>query len=342
LLQVIAENAQALEDRAPWKPRYRKTWDRAPVAAAVNVLVAVGHAGPGVPLGINLPNSQAIRQEHGSKSVLLANVMAGIRAALSDRALEEFVPPEERDLERRYRRVAGDAMVALHEIVGHGSGRVAEGLKGDPATYLLETYSTLEETRAELVALHHIFDPVLVEQGVLPHPRAAEAALRGYLRQDLLQLRRVEAGDRFTDDHMRATHLIAQYLARECGCVELRLVGGEHFPIITDLGKARAAVAALLAEVMRIKAEGDVAAARALVDGYGTRFDPALRDEVVRRAREAGIPRYFAFHMPTLVAIRDEEGDIVDVLLDEVEDFDSMMLRWDLEGLALRRGSAAP
>ena len=329
VLHVLAENAQHFEDAAPWKAKYKKTWGRIPVANAVNVLVGIGHAGPNVPLGINLPNSQSIRETHGSKSVFLVNVMDAVSAALSDRALEAFVPPEEQAAERAYRRQVGQVMVGLHEVVGHGSGKVSPDLAGDPSDHLKETYATLEEARAELVALHHVFDPVLVQTGLLPHPAAAEVALRGYLRGDLLQLRRVETGDRFDDDHMRATHLIAEFLRTGCGCVEMRVIDGARFPVITDLEKAREAVAKLLTEVMRIKAEGDYKAARTLVDTYAVHFDPALRDEVVRRAREAGIPQFYAFHMPGIVALRDETGAILDVLLDDAEDFDAMMLRWD-------------
>ncbi|MFH1533043.1 MAG: hypothetical protein ABIK09_20145 [Pseudomonadota bacterium] len=329
ILRVLSENAQHFEDAAPWKAKYRKTWGRVPVANAVNVLVGVGHAGPNIPLGINLPNSQAIREEHGSKSVFLVNVMDAVRAALSDRALEGFVPPEEQAAVRLYRRSVGQVMVALHEVVGHGSGKVSESLEGDPADHLQETYATLEEARAELVALHHVFDPLLVKTGLLPHAAAAEVALRDALRADLLQLRRVETGDRFDDDHMRATHLIAEHLRKRGDCVEMRVIDGDHYPVITDMGKARKAVAALLTEVMRIKAEGDYKAARALVDTYAVHFNPGLRDEVVRRAREAGIPQFYAFHMPGVVATRDEAGAIIDVRLDDSEDFDAMMLRWD-------------
>ncbi len=329
VLKILAENAQHFEDAAPWKAKYRKTWGRIPVANAVNVLVGIGHAGPNVPLGINLPNSQTIREKHGSKSVFLVNVMDTVQAALSDRALEEFVPPEEQDAVRRYRHKLGRVMVGLHEVVGHGSGRVSEDLKGDPSDHLKETYATLEEARAELVALHHVFDPILVETGLLPHPAAAEVALRGYLRSDLLQLRRVESGDRFNDDHMRATHLIAEYLKKRGDCVEMRVINGDHYPVIIDLAKARKTIATLLAEVMRIKAEGDYKAARTLIDTYAIHFDSDLRDEVVRRAREAGIPQFYGFHMPGIHAIRDGSGAIIDVLLDYSEDFEAMMLRWD-------------
>lgn len=329
VLRVLAENAQRLEDAAPWKAKYRKTWGKVPVANAVNVLVGVGHAGPNVPLGINLPNSQAIREKHGSKSVFLVNVMEAVRAALSDRALEAFVPPAEQEAVRLHRGRVAQVMVSLHEVVGHGSGKVSEDLVGDPSDHLKETYAAIEEARAELVALHHVFDPLLVQSGLLPHPMAAEVALRGYLRADLLQLRRVETGDRFDDDHMRATHLIAEYLKQRCKCVEMQRIDGDHYPVITDIDKARKVVASLLAEIMRIKAEGDYEAARALVDTYAIRFDPALRDEVVRRARAAGIPQFYAFHMPGVVATRDDGGTIIDVRLDYSEDFDAMMQRWD-------------
>jgi dipeptidyl-peptidase-3 len=263
--------------------------------------------------------------------VILINVMDAAFRALADRTVDEFVLPEERDATTRHRRELSRAMVALHEVVGHGSGKVSESLPGDPSALLKEFGSTLEEARAELVALHHVADSLLVERGVLSSSAAADEAIRSYVRADLIQLRRVVSGDRLEDDHMRATHLIAEFLRREGKCVELRPVGGRHFAVVTDLPRARRTVATLLAEVMRIKAEGDYDAARRLVETYAIRFDPALRDEVVRRCRDAGIPRFFAFHMPALRAVTDGTGAILDVVVDYGKDFDTMMLEWDLQ-----------
>jgi dipeptidyl-peptidase-3 len=292
----------------------------------------VGGAGPFIPAGINLPNAQWIREQHGSRSVLLANVLAAARAAVSDKALTEFALPEELPAVKAYREAVGRTMVALHEIVGHGSGKAKEGLGADPSVLLKETYSTLEEARAELVALHHIFDPKLVEIGALPNQDAALVAYADYIRNDLLQLRRVKEGSRFEDDHMRAIHLIVQYIMRNSTGVTVRQVDGKTYYMLVDIAAARDAVATLLTEVMRIKAEGDLVSARRLVAEYAIDFDPQLRDEVVARAKGAGVPDFVAFHLPEVRLVTGEDGEPRDVVLDYSKDFLSTMLEWDLLG----------
>jgi dipeptidyl-peptidase-3 len=332
IMKSIADNAAYFEARAPWADAYKNGAIRVPVASAINVLVGIGGAGPFVPAGVNLPNAQWIREQHGSRSVLLSNVLAAARAAISDRALQEFALPEEIPAVRAYREAVGRTMVALHEVVGHGSGKASPKLDKDPAVYLGETYSTLEEARAELVALHHVFDPKLVEIGALPSADAALVAYANYVRNGLLQLRRVKNGNRFEDDHMRATHLIVQYILRNSEAVQVKQVDGKTFYALANIDAARQAVATLLAEVMRIKAEGDAQAARALVQTYAIEFDPALRDEVVRRAAAAGVPDFVAFHVPEVKLVLDDEGKPSDVVLDYAKDFLSTMLEWDIMG----------
>ena len=333
IMRGIADNAGYFENKAPWDEKYKKAGIRVPVAAAINVLAGMGGAGPNIPAGINLPNAQWIREKHGSRSVLLSNVISAARFAVSDKALDEFALAAEIPAVKKYRDSVGRTMVALHEIVGHGSGKASDRLTQDPSYYLKETYSTLEEARAELVALHHVFDPKLIEIGAIPNEQAATVAYADYLRGDLLQLRRVKEGSRFEDDHMRAIHLIVQYLMRNDGGAEIHTEEGKTYYILTDISKARPAVAHLLAEVMRIKAEGDLAAARQLIDTYGIEFDPALRDEVVKRAAAAGVPDFVAFQIPSMKLVYNDFNEPVDVMLDYSKDFMTMMLEWDIMGV---------
>jgi dipeptidyl-peptidase III len=330
IMKSIADNAAYFEKRAPWADKYKKQEIRIPVATAINVLMGVGGAGPSIPLGINLPNAQWIREKHGSRSVLLSNVLAAARAAVSDKALREFALPEEVPVVRKYREAVGRTMVALHEVVGHGSGKAGPLLTVDPSEALQETYSTIEEARAELVALHHVFDPKLIEIGALPNGDAGLVAYADYIRKDLLQLRRVKTGSRFEDDHMRATHLIVQYIMDNSKAVKILQVEGKTYYALVDAAAARKAVATLLTEVMRIKAVGDVASARALVARYAIDFDPALRDEVVKRAKAAGVPDFVAFHVPEVKLVIGDDGAPSDVVLDYSKDFLTTMLEWDL------------
>jgi len=332
LMQAIARSAPYFEKNCPWDDKYKKEDVKVPVAAAINVLAGFGGAGPSIPAGINLPNAQWIREKHGSRSVLLTNVMAAARAAVSDSALGEFALPEEVLLTKKYRESVSRSMVALHEVVGHGSGKANPTLTQDPAAYLKETYATLEEARAELVALHHINDPRMIEIKAVQEPEAGKVAYQDYLRSDLLLLRRIKSGTRIEDDHMRATHLIVQWLLRNSKAAEVRKIGSKTYYVLVDFQDARDAVARLLSEIMRIKAEGDLDAARRLVDEYAATFDAALRDEIVARSNAAGVPDFVAFHVPALKLVRDEQGQTVDVVVDYGKDFVTSMLEMDLGG----------
>ncbi len=333
LMRGIAAAAQHFEDHMPWEAAYKKQGVQVPVAKAIQVLLGVGGSGPSVPAGINLPNKDQIREKHGSKSFLLTNVIRNSDLGASEAGITEFAPEAERAPAKRWGPVISNVLVALHEIVGHGSGKLSEALGDrDPALYLKEYANALEETRAELVALHLIWDPKLQaiarEAGLDCDDTCAEAALRGYVRHDLTNLRRVQ-GERIEDDHMRATHAIVQYGVK-CSAVALETHAGKRYLTVTDLPKLRVAIAELLREVMRIKAEGDYKAARTLFESYGLFFDLGLRDEVVQRAKAAGMHDFSAFIMPELEPILDANGTVIDCRLREgrTDSFLAQMRRW--------------
>jgi dipeptidyl-peptidase-3 len=328
LQRALAAEAQYFEDRAPWDERFKRRGFTSPVAAAVRVLVAVGDSGPMPPLGVNLPNDEEVSEKHGNRSLILSNVIEASNRAQQEGITEEFAPPEDRPLLIRHGAEAEQLMTALHEIVGHAAGKVDDALKGDPQSRLRENYAAIEEARAELVALHHIFDPRLRDIGAITSPEVAETACRDYLVHDLSQLRRARQGDQLEDDHMRATHLIVEWLRRNGGGVEQVTRDGKTYLRLADVAALRRGVAALLAEVQRIKGEGDGRAARDLVEQYAVRFDTRLRDEVCARADHAGIVSYVAYVMPELTPVRDAAGDVVDARVTTPSDFTLQMLRF--------------
>ncbi|HZN02554.1 MAG TPA: peptidase M49, partial [Candidatus Polarisedimenticolia bacterium] len=328
LLQGLAAEAHGFEERAPWDPRFKRRNFTPPVVAAVEIVLAVGDGGPSPPIGVNLPNDDAIQEKVGNRSFLYANVLEASNRATLQALTEEFALPEDRPMLQQHAVEAEILLTAMHEALGHAAGRSAEGLPAEPAVMLGETYAALEEARAELVALHAIFDPVLVERKLLSSPAVAEAAYRDYLLHDLSMLRRVRTGELLEDDHMRATHLIVEWLRAHDGGVEVVSRDGRTYFRVADVPAMRKGVATLLAEVQRIKGEGDRAAARALLDRYATRIDPRLRDEVVARADRAGIPSYMAFVMPEIVPVRDASGEVVDASLEPGGDFTLQMLRF--------------
>ncbi len=328
LQKDLASLAQHFEDRAPWDEAYKRKGFNVPIANAVNILHAAGDSGPMPPIGVNLPNEEDIRERYGNKSVSLVNVMDAHNRASLARVVEEFFLPEDRELEMKYGSVVDLLQTTMHEVLGHASGKVSAGLKGDPREHLREYYSTLEEARAELIALYNFFDPKLIEIGALPSREAAEAAYRDYVTDDLCTLRRVRQGDVLEDDHMRATHLIVSYVRETTGAIETVKRGGKTFFRVADMAAMRGGVAELLKTLQRIKGEGDYDAARALTERYAVRIDPVLRDEVVARAERASIPSYVAFVMPDVVPVRDVLGNVVDARVEYTSDFTTQMLRY--------------
>ncbi len=328
LQKDLASLAQYFEDRAPWDETYKRKGFHIPIANAVNVLHAVGDAGPMPPTGVNLPNEEDIRERYGNKSVSLVNVMDAHNRASHARVVEEFFLPEDRPLQTKYGAMVDLLQTAMHEVLGHASGKVGDDLQGDPRERLREYYSALEEARAELIALHNFFDPKLMEIGAIPSPEAAEAAYRDYVTNDLYLLRRVRKGEVLEDDHMRATHLIVSYLRDATRAVASVRRDGKTYFHVTDIPAMRKGVADLLGTLQGIKGQGDYPAARSLIERYAVRFDPALRDEVVARAERASIPSYVAYVMPDVVPIRDASGNVRDARVEYTSDFTTQMLKY--------------
>jgi dipeptidyl-peptidase-3 len=284
-IRKLAAAAQWFEDRMPWAPQYRKQGVRGITANAIDVVVESGDSAPVTPVGINLPNDQEVREKYGSKSVSLTNVNEAYDKSTSAEFRREFAwSPEEADRAEKWSSIASELTTDLHEVIGHGSGKIAEHLNGSPQLFLKEQYSALEESRADLVALYFLPDPKLVELGLLDAPNHAEVVLaeyEGYARNALVQLRRIREGTQIEEDHMRNRQMIVQWLLANSSAIDVRRRDGKTYYAMVDAPAFQKAAGRLLAEVQRIKAEGDYAAAKALFDTYGVHFDAALGGAVV-------------------------------------------------------------
>ena len=338
LAMSVASLAQYVEDHAPWVDEYKRSDHKVSPPVMAQVLTGHGAAGPVIPTGIDLPNSVAIRAEHGSRTVLLTNVIRALNDGALRAGLEAFAAPKDRALLIRYASAASELTTLLHEVVGHAASKPSRRLAGqDPAVHLKELTTVVEEARAELVALHFVWDPrVSSLHPGCPDQRCAEAAYRAIAMDDLMALRHV-AGDRIEDDHRRARHLIVQYAAA-AGAVRLQKDGpGGLFQVVTDLVAMRSAVSRLLAELTRIRAEGDYDAARKLLDAHGLFFDPAVRDRVRVRAERVRLPTEWAFVMSEPRAKRDRSGRIREVSLSPPPGLDDQMTAWDRASAEERR-----
>jgi dipeptidyl-peptidase-3 len=331
-LQTLAVHAQWFEDHMPWDARFRKPDVRGVTVRAIEVVVETGDSGPVSPVGINLPNDQAIRERHGSKSMSLTNVSEAYERSTPDEMRAEFAwSPDEADRSRRWGGFVQELTTAMHEVIGHGSGRMAPGLVESPSRLLAEQYSAIEEARADLVALYFLPDTKLVELGLVPaeeHDDIVDAEYEHYVRNALLQLRRVREGTKLEEDHMRNRQMIVNWLRAHTTSVEVRRRDGNTYFVMTDRAAFREGVGRLLAEVQRIKGEGDLAAARQLFETHGVHFDPALRDEIVARVDRLRLPSYTGFVMPRLHARRNEAGAIVDVEISYPCDLEAQMLEY--------------
>jgi dipeptidyl-peptidase-3 len=331
LMAKLAAHAGYFEERVPWDPAFKRRQFRSPVATVVNLLAAVGDGGPQCALGINLPNEEEIRSTHGAKSVTLGNVLLAYDDVVFRAAVDEFALPGEREAAREHGELISFLQTSMHEVLGHASGAVSPDLPGSPPDRLKEHYNALEEARAELVALHHFWDPKLWELAGIESDAVARAAYQAYARGALVMMRRVKTGTILQDDHMRATALIVEFL-KDSGCIEQVTENGKTFYRVASFAQMRHGVAALLTELQRIKATGDRPSADLLLQAYATELDPQLRDEVVRRAEAAGIPDRFAVVFPRLVPVLDEEGRMVDVETVSDEDLAGQMLRLSAAG----------
>jgi dipeptidyl-peptidase III len=331
-IRTLAAHARWFEDHMPWDARYRKADVRGVTARAIDVVVETGDSGPVTAIGVNLPNDQAVREEYGSKSVSLSNVNEAYENSTPDAMRAEFSwSDEEAERARRWGAFSQELTTEMHEVIGHGSGRMAEGVSGPPQQFLKEFFSAIEETRADLVALYFLPDPVLVELGLVSgadHAEIVQTEYEYFVRTALLQLRRVRQGTQLEEDHMRNRHLIVSWLQAHTSAIETRRRDGKTFLVMTDVQAFREGVGRLLAEVQRVKAEGDYEGARALVEQYGVHFDPAIRDEIVARAEALHLPSYTGFVMPRLAAKYADDGQIVDVEISYPCNLEAQMLEY--------------
>ena len=331
-MQRLAAAAAWFEARMPWDPQWRRTDVRGVTARAIDVVVETGDSGPVTPIGINLPNDQAIREAHGSKSVSLSNVAEAYDKSTPASFRKEFAwSEEEAERAERWSSLASELTTNIHEVLGHGSGRVAEHLAGQPQLALKELYSTLEETRADLVALYFVADRKMIELDLVPageHETIVLAEYESYARNALVQLRRVREGATIEEDHMRNRQLIVHWLLANTSAIEIRRRDGKTYHVVVDVAAFQEGAGRLLAEVQRVKSEGDYEAGRTLVETYAVHFDPALRDEIVARVATLNMPSYTAFVQPRLDASRNASGDIVDVAISYPLDLETQMLEW--------------
>jgi dipeptidyl-peptidase-3 len=337
----LAEHAQWFEDRLPIDPRYRKPHVQGVSAKAIEVVVETGDSGPITPIGVNLPNDQRIREQYGSKSVSLTNVLDAYERSTPEPFREEFCwDAEEAARAAKWAPRSAELTTEIHEVLGHGSGRMAEHIVVPPQEVLKEQYSTLEESRADLVALYFVADPYLAELGLAPlddHQEIVRAEYEAYARGVLVQLRRVRQGTQLEEDHMRNRQAIVHWLMANTSAIEVRRRDGKTFYVVVDVAAFREGVGRLLAEVQRIKSEGDYLAAKALFETHGIHFDPALRDEIVERVDRLRLPSYTAFVMPRLEPELDAEGRIADIRISYPLDLTAQMLEYSAERRQSRR-----
>ena len=294
-MEKLAQNAEYFEEKAPWDAKYKKTAFTPPTVEAIETIVETGDFSV-TTIGDNLPNENEIHEKYGTKNFLFTGSSRALRAAAGTKAIEEFGPNQvviQRSI--KYGQQADELMTALHEVIGHGSGKLSERLKSGSEPYLKEYFSTLEEGRADLSALWNAWDPKLKQLQLIEgdQDEVAKAMYDSAAMVVLTQLRRIPRGDTIEEDHQRDRALIANYIMDKTGAIRMFERDGKTYVEVADYQKMKQGVGMLLTELMRIKAEGDYAAIKALVDKYGVHFDPKLRDQVVQRYKALNIPTYW-------------------------------------------------
>jgi dipeptidyl-peptidase-3 len=325
-IRAIGANARYFEERMPWDAKYKNLDVKPLTANFVNVFLSSGGTGPVSPIGINLPNEQSVRERYGSKSVVLNNIIDASDKASGSILTDEFAyDQEEKDFQFKYGTLASNMLTSLHEVLGHASGKTM--VAGDPASYLPGYYSTLEEGRADLVALWHIWDDKLIELGAIPNKDVAKQMYNLYIRNGLLtQLRRVSHGDQIEEDHMKNRQMAAMYIYKNSDAVKMEKRDGKTYFKVVNYEKMHEAVGKLLAEVMRIKAKGDLEGAKKLIDTYGLKIDTTLRDEVLDRIEHLDVASYIGFVMPEYELVKDAAGKDIDVKVSYSQDLMKQML----------------
>jgi dipeptidyl-peptidase-3 len=329
-IEAIAREAQWFEDHSPILDRHKKDSVTGITGKVITVVVEAGDAAPATPIGINLPNADWIRARHGSKSVSLGNIVAAYDAVRG--AAEREFAWDEAEIERgeRYGQLVAALHTDMHEVIGHASGKLDPGVGALHET--LRNYgSTLEEARADLVALYYAIDPKLVELGLLPSVEVGYLEYDRYIRNGLMQqLNRVVLGKDLEEDHMRNRQLVAGWAyeqGRASNVIERRERDGKTYFVVRDYQRLRELFGELLRELQRIKSTGDYAAIRDLVETYGVRVDRRLHEEVLDRYARLDIPPYSGFIQPRLVPV-EADGRIVDVRIEYPQDFSAQMLEY--------------
>ena len=328
---ILSENAQWFEDHSPVDPEFKKTQVKGVSAKVINVAILAGDCYPATPIGINLPNAEWIRETYGSKSVTIENItQAYFLDSMNNGMLEEFAASaEEIERAKQYGYLAGNLHTDLHECLGHGSGKVREGMNTEA---LKNYYSTIEETRADLFALYYIMDEQMIKLGLVSSIDAAKAEFDGYLRNGLLtQLTRIESGKDIEESHMRNRQLISTWVfeaGKTENVIEFICLNGKTSIQINDYQALRRLFGQLLKEIQRIKSEGDLEAARNLVENFGVKVDRKLHEEVLERFKKLDLAPYAGFLNPVYELKTWPCGTPNDVLIRYDEDYISQMLRY--------------
>ncbi|WP_446787932.1 dipeptidyl-peptidase 3 family protein [Macellibacteroides fermentans] len=331
---VISNNAQWFEDNSPVDSRFKKKEVKGVSAKVITVAMLGGDCYPATPIGINLPNADWIRKDHGSKSVTIENITEAYdKASQGSGFNEEFVwSDKEREALKTYGFLTDNLHTDLHECLGHGSGQLLPGVASDA----LKAYSsTLEETRADLFGLYYIADPKLVELGLVPDAEAYKAEYYKFVMNGLMsQLVRIELGKNVEEAHMRNRQLIAKWAfeqGKADNVIELKKKEGKTYVVVNDYAKLRELFGKLLAEVQRIKSEGDFAAGKKLVEDYAVKVDPELHAEVLKRYAALNLAPYKGFVNPVMKLAKNEKGEVTDVTLDYTEGYTQQMMRYGKE-----------
>jgi dipeptidyl-peptidase-3 len=335
LITRLAANADYFEKRMPWPDAYKRSHVTPPVANVVQVIVETGDSGPTSPVAYNLPNYEDIRRDVGSKNIILLNIEEAQSEKILEQTIQEFFLPRHQDLFRKYGKLGRQWEVYMHEVIGHGAGKPDDKLKGEPRIIIGRAYSALEECRADLVALYHIFDPKLVEIGAFTaaeQKQVAEAQYIGYLQNQMTRYRSLE-DDIVREAHRKGRELVLEYLVsggengnKDFG-VKVIQVNGNYFVEINDMAKAHQGVAEILDRLQVIKSTGDAEGATHIFDRFGTRVNPAWRNNIRQRAARLKIPQETAFVFPQLVPVV-QNSDITDVRLETREDLTAQQLRF--------------
>ncbi|HLW06062.1 MAG TPA: hypothetical protein VKY45_00755, partial [Marinilabiliaceae bacterium] len=329
--EIISNNAQWFEDHSPIDDRFKKEEVKGVSAKVITVTILGGDCYPGTPIGINLPNADWIRRDHGSKSVTIENITdAYNKASLGNGFIEEFMwSDEEVKFAKEFGSITNNLHTDLHECLGHGSGKLLPGVDGDA----LKAYgSPIEEARADLFGLYYMADPKIVELGLLPNKEAYKAQYYSYLMNGAIsQLTRIQPGKDIEQAHMRNRQLVATWVldkAKDSKAAEMKVRNGKTYIVINDYDKVRELFGELLAEIQRIKSTGDFEEAKNLIETYAVKVNQPLHKEVLKRYKELNLSPYRGFVNPVYKLVKNDNGEVTDVTISYNESYVDQHLRY--------------